>query len=143
MSDDAEAPAAAPVSASGEFTLTLEGAEHVLRPSHKAIDEFETETRLSLAELAARADARTLKLREVAIIVAACMRAAGRDGSAPAAYAQVKPEAVAALIYAETGGVMVVTMQLRTLLWLAQTGGYTAEGFRKPQPATSQTNAPG
>lgn len=125
----------------GEIAVTLEGAELVLTPSFQAIDEIETQTGQTLRELVAAAERGRMSLRTVGIVLAACVRASARAGKAKEHYAQVKAESMASLAYAEDGGVLlVIRHHLVPLLMVALTGGYTAQGFRKPQ--TGQSSPP-
>jgi hypothetical protein len=141
MTDGTEAPAAANAAA-GDILLELEGVSYPLRASFQAIGEIETGTAKTLYELTALASAARLSLADIGIIVAACIRAHARfeknDG-----LAKMRPERAAELVYAEIGGVSQVTLlQLLPLLKLAVTGGYTSQGFRKPQTTTSPTSDP-
>jgi hypothetical protein len=138
-----EAPVGAINALAGEIAVELEGVTYPLRASFQAIGEIETATGKTLYELMLLASEGRLRLADVGIIVAACIRAHARhDGNE--ALARMRPERAAELVYAEIGGVAQVTaLQLLPLLQLAVTGGYTASGFPKPIPTKSPTNGVG
>lgn len=119
----------------GEISLTLDGRDWVLRPSFTAIQQFETETGKGLLVLAD--SVATLKLAELAAIVAACIRAGG-EASSNAVAKSVKTERIAELMIEAPGGLMLVARVLRVLLFGAATGGYNAKG----EPRAAAQNAP-
>ena len=134
-----EAEAAAPVTANatrGELSITLDGAEYVLRPSFEAISAFEAATGKGIIQLARDADSGVLGTGALAQIVAETMRAQGRAiGDNVLAASQTKT--VAGLIIESDGGVHRVMAIVAGLLAIAATGGYTASGELKATAATA------
>lgn len=125
----------------GELTLTLDGAEMVLRPSYEAIEAFENGTGRSLNELALLAAERKLKLSEASIIVCECVRAWGRATN-NRNWAGANSRRIAELILEADGGVTMVTPIVAGVLALAATGKYTAQGELKPVTMMTTEAAP-
>jgi hypothetical protein len=120
----------------GELSLSLGGAEFVLRPSYEAIVALEAKTETGLKLLAFGARVGTLPLAQAEIIVAECVKAHGRaigDKDMEA----VKPAKIGSLML--DAGLNDCYDVLRQLLEAALTGGFTAQGERKPQVTKSVT----
>lgn len=136
----ATAPAERPANAErGEISLTLDGVEMVMRPSHEAILAFESATGKGLAQLAAQAVACTLTLGEVAQVAAECIRAWGR-ATGQRGYAGSTATRVGELILEAPGGLRDAMGPISSVLALAFTGEYTASGKLKAAKGTTMTN---
>lgn len=120
----------------GELTLTLEGAEYVLRPTYEAIDAFEGKTGRGLLELAQLSLTGKLRMGELAQVAAECIRAWGRATEQPS-MAAVNARRVAELIVESEGGMAVAIRVIGTMLSMAATGGYTAQGEAKAGTTTT------
>lgn len=135
----ADTPPAVANAARGDITVTLEGVDYVMRASFQAIGEMETATGKTLFELARAAEDGRLSLAELGEIVSACIRAHARSEN-DTDLAKVKAARISALIYAEVGGVLLIAKQAVTpMLFLAVTGGYDAQGFRRPMTTMATT----
>lgn len=64
----------------GDVEIVLDGEAHMLRPSFQAICEIEAVTGLSTFALTRTLIARDVKVRDVAVVVAAGLKAAGAEG---------------------------------------------------------------
>lgn len=121
-------PVAIDVDTFGQITVPLGGAEYTLRPSYQAIEECELQTGLSLFDLAGLAANCRLSLPHVGIVLAAMMRAHGKETpNAGPSYADPKPEKLSKLAY-EAGLPRIVLPRLAVLLAGALNGGFTASG---------------
>jgi hypothetical protein len=137
MDTAAAAAATAAVAARGEISLTLEGVEYVLRPTFEAIGQIETALGKNLFSLAQAAEQQQLTLAEVGTIAAMCIRAQAQATSNDL-HANIRPERIAMMIFAEPGGALVaVRAAIHPLLIGALTGGYTALGEPRPKVTTS------
>ena len=124
----------------GEVSLTLDGAEFVLRPSYEAISAFEADTGCGLLALTQQAEEATMTLDTIAAIVTRCIQAQGRAISDQMMQG-VKAPKIAALIMESETGLLGVLMRLRLMLVMAATGGYTATGEPKAAGANGKTLA--
>ena len=124
----------------GEITLTLDGGEFVLRPSHEAIEAFESAIGKGLIVLAREAVESGLRLGEVAQIVTECVRAWGR-ATGDRAVQGSNAGRIAELIMESDGGLLQVSRTVATMLALASTGGYTAQGEAKAGTLTTTKEA--
>ena len=134
-----EAEAAAPVAANatrGELSITLDGAEYVLRPSFEAISAFEAATGKGIIQLTRDAINGGMTTGALAQIVAETMRAQGRASGDKILAASQTPT-VARLIIESEGGVHAAMQVVASLLALAASGGYTASGELKATAATA------
>ncbi|MEG3144216.1 hypothetical protein U1839_06075 [Sphingomonas sp. RT2P30] len=123
----------------GELSLTLEGVEYGLRPSHEAQEAIETALGKSCEMLALAADNGRMTLHENATVAGAFLRAWG---------VQVGDKTVAAFndkrlkaVIVEEGS-MLVSRRLGIALYMAISGGVTATGEVKPVTTTSPSPAP-
>ncbi len=115
----------------GEVTITLEGVEYHLRPSHQAIKAIEAELR-PLVELANAARSSSLTIEEAGFITAEMMKAYGRshpDDPNVSSYTGANATRLEELIFEE--GLAKVQIRLAVLLLAAMTGGVTALGELK------------
>ena len=133
-----EAPVRPANAERGEITLTLDGAEFVLRPTAEAIMAFEDATEKGLLQLAREAVKGELRTAEVAQIVTECVRAWGRATGQKSAQA-VNAVRIGELIQESEIGLRGAMDTLAALLAIAATGGYTAQGEVKATGTT--TNA--
>lgn len=120
----------------GELSLTLEGAEMILRPSYQAIVNFEGLTGKSAMELYRAAASASLLITEMAFIARECIRAWGQANDNNSAIG-VNERRLAELII-EDGPMLVVMKRLELLLFMVITGGITASGEVKPAPTTTE-----
>ena len=109
----------------GEFTIPLEGVDHVMRPTWEAIVAFEAATGKSLVVLAQNASAGNLTMREMGTIAGECIRAFGKAEN-NASHAGVNDQAVMRCI-ADLGALHALK-PLQQLLLIAATGGVDASG---------------
>jgi hypothetical protein len=109
----------------GEIEVELDGMAHVLRPSFAAQIEIERQTGKSIEQLASRAGDSALSLDDAAIVVTECVKAFGK-ATGNAAMQDYNYVRVGECIV-EAGKLQVVK-RLELLLYLAATGGYTAQG---------------
>jgi hypothetical protein len=123
----------------GEVSITLEGEEMVLRPSHEAISAFERMTGKGLLILAREALNGSLSLGETAQVMCECIRAWGRHVDNKSA-AGAGADRIAELVLESEGGFRAALATLAGVLSMAVTGGYTAQGEMKP--TTTKTTAP-
>jgi hypothetical protein len=125
---------------SGQITVTLEGQEYVLRPSHRAIINMEKRLNRSLFDLAGLATQGRLTITEMAVACVEMMRAHAEhcpEDPDVATYKSVKEARLEELIFEASAPV--VSARLTVLLMGALTGGYTASGEMK---ATGMTMTP-
>jgi hypothetical protein len=115
----------------GEVELDLAGTRFVLRPSYEAVEACETQTGMSLSDMALAADAGSLKLAQASIVVTEFIRAWGKETKSASASA-VKRERIAKLIFEM--GVMVALPRLAIVLLSAASGGVDVSGKPKPMP---------
>jgi hypothetical protein len=130
----------------GEVTITLDGAEYVMRPSYEAIEAIEAQTGKGILALIQGAQEGNLTLAQTAIIVAECMKAWGRQQIAAG---EASPEArsaagaqtqkVARLIH--EAGLMTALPRVVIVLVAAATGGVNSAGEPKPATETSTPDA--
>jgi hypothetical protein len=117
----------------GEVTITLDGAEYVMRPSYEAIEAIEAQTGKSVIELLVEADSGKLHLSDAGVVVWECIKAWGRqcvaagdaDPIAKSA-AGANLEKVRKLIY--KFGIHQTRQRIAILLMAAATGGVTETG---------------
>lgn len=122
----------------GEIVLLLEDQPYVLRPSHEAIEAFEVATGKGLLQLAREALRQELRLSEVAQIATECIRAWGR-ATQNRSMQGVSAARVAELILEGEGGLLTALTTVTSMLALATTGGYTAQGEPKAGTTTAAT----
>lgn len=125
----------------GEITLILDGSEFVLRPTHEAIEAFETATGKGLLQLAREALNGQLRLAEVAQVTAECIRAWGRATNDRVAQA-VGTMRIGELLLEADGGFVNALKTVSVMLSLATTGGYTAQGEVKAGTTTTSAAVP-
>lgn len=130
-----EAPVRPANAERGEITLTLDGAEFVLRPSNEAIMAFEEATGKGLLQLAQESLRGALRLGEVAQIATECIRAWGRATGQKSSQG-VNALRIAELITEADGGFVTACKVISAMLSLASTGGYTAQGEVKATGTT-------
>ncbi|MFA7505296.1 MAG: GTA-gp10 family protein [Burkholderiaceae bacterium] len=141
MPDETTAPATLAIEERGEIALVLEGDTYVLRPSYEAIESFETATGKGLVQLSREAIEGRLRLGETAQIAAECIRAWGRAKNRPSV-AGVNAVRIAELIIESEAGVIGASRTLATMLAMAATGGYTAQGEAKAGTMTTTAEVP-
>jgi hypothetical protein len=122
----------------GEISLTLDGAEHVLRPSYAAIQSFEKQTGKGLLALTQACGDGTITTAEAAAIVTECIKAWGKANDDELAVG-VNVKRVGELIM--ESGLLIIAKQLELLLFLAATGGYAASGEARAAANTPETTA--
>lgn len=113
----------------GQISVRLGGADYVLRPSYEAIEASEEETGLSLFDLATLASNCRMKVKDMGVVVAAMMRAHGKenpDDPMKTQYLGAKADKISRLIH-EAGPAKIMG-RLSILLSGALLGGYTASG---------------
>jgi hypothetical protein len=118
----------------GEIEVDLDGAPHVLTPSYEAQVAIERQTGRSIEQLAQAAGDGGLTIEQAAIVVTECVRAHGRAKGLPG-LSGYSPQRVGECIV-ETGKLQ-VAKRLELLLFLAITGGYTAQGEVRTRPSTT------
>lgn len=64
----------------GEVTINLDGKAWTMRPTYEALAEIEAATGRPIMELIGAVNALRFSVRDLAVIVAACLRAGGEDG---------------------------------------------------------------
>lgn len=116
----------------GEVALNFDGKDYVLRPTFEALEEIETKTGRGLVELAIRGRALELKLSEMAVIAAACIRAWGRAINDMGGR-EVTDKGIARAIVDK--GVAASMVAITSVLTGAISGGYTASGEVRAAPA--------
>lgn len=130
----------------GEVTVTLDGAQHVLRPSFEAVQAIEEKTGTGLVALLNSVANGTAPSRTLAVIVTELVKAWGRAGGADAdpiqrAAASANADRIGKLIYeAGQDGVMA---RVSVVLMGALTGGVTASGEWKEPAKKAETPAAG
>jgi hypothetical protein len=107
----------------GEVSLTLDGADYVLRPTYAACVAIEAQTGRSIIELAVDAQAKSLSLGNAAVIVTECIRAWGREiGRISVEGVQV--DRIGELIFAD--GIAKAMPRIELAMMFAATGGAKA-----------------
>lgn len=119
----------------GEIDIVLGKKRRVLRPSYDAILTIETLTGRSLRELAQMANAMTMPLATMAVVVAELIRAGAADDDIGGK--QGDAEVWGKLIY--EAGMPAIAARLTVLLTAALTGGATITGELKPVAMTKGT----
>lgn len=115
----------------GEITVSLEGVDHVLRPSFEAQVAIERQCGRSIEQLAQAAGEGALTINDAAIVVTECVKAFGRatgDSTMGAYTSQRVGECIV------EAGKLGIVKRLELLLYLAATGGYTASGEVRALP---------
>lgn len=116
----------------GQIAVELDGTQFTLRPSFEAILEAEKQTGLNLYELATLAANSRMSIDQIAIVVAATMRAHGKanpEDPLKSSYVGAKAETLAPMIYEACSSR--VMGRVAVLLAGAVMGGYTASGEAK------------
>ncbi|PTD19900.1 GTA-gp10 family protein [Sphingomonas fennica] len=116
----------------GEIDIVLGKKRRVLRPSYEAVMTIETLTGRSLRELAQMANAMTMPIATMAVVVAELIRAGAADDDIGGK--QGEPEVWGKLIY--EAGMPAIAARLTVVLTAALTGGATISGELKPVATT-------
>jgi hypothetical protein len=117
------------MSARGEVTIQLGGADYILLPSFEAVDKIEQQTGRSIMDLATAGQ--SLSQHDLAVIVTEGIRAHGRDQKDPLKSAY-NVKSVGELIFAERDRVRLTRDALLFLLNIVQGGAAP----KKPEPET-------
>lgn len=121
----------------GQLSVTLGGAEYMLRPSFEAIEKAELQLKKSHEQLAHDAVQMRLTYEELAVLCCEFMKAHARANPSEkrkTSYLGATPEKLKKLIY--EGGKVKTNARIVILLTGALNGGYTAEG----EAVTAGTN---
>jgi hypothetical protein len=114
----------------GEISVDLEGVPHVLRPSYEAQVAIERGTGRSIEQLAQAAGDGSLSIEDAAIVVTECVRAQGRATNKTTLVGYTADRVGECIVDA---GKLGIVKRVELLLYLAATGGYTAQGeFKAP-----------
>lgn len=122
----------------GEISIELEGVPHVLRPDYTAQIAIERATGHTIQHLAQICGSTGLKIEQAAVVVTECVKAQGRAIGDSALQAFTATSVGECLV---DTGMLQVGARLELLLYLAATGGYTAQGNPKARavPTTGST----
>lgn len=128
----------------GEVTITLDGAEYVMRPSYEAIQAVEDKTGMGLLALLNAIGNGEMTLKRLAIIITEFVKAWGRAGGDDAdpirrGAAGANADKMAQLIY--EAGVSTAMGRVSVVLVGALSGGVKASGEWKPAPVTETQDA--
>jgi len=128
----------------GEVTITLDGAEYVMRPTYEAIQAIEEKTGMGLLGLLNVVCNGEMPLKKLAIIVTELIKAWGKAAGENAdpiqrGAAGSNADKVANLIY--EAGMSAAMGRVSVVLAGALSGGVTASGEWKPALTTETQNA--
>jgi hypothetical protein len=119
----------------GEVSITLDGASYVLRPSFEAIVEIEERLGLSIVAIVRKtAETSDIRMTEIGAIVAAGIRAHGREADDPL-MAAVTNDRIGRLCWQE--GLMSVLPVVQQFLLMAVNGGQASGNGEGGEPAAA------
>lgn len=114
----------------GEVSITLDGVDYVMRPSHDAIAAFQLETGKGILRLAQDAMRADMASQDAAVIITECLKAQGR-AIGDEGMARFNSDRIHGLMMEAVGGYVAVLHSLGAMLAMASTGGFTASGELK------------
>ena len=128
----------------GEVTITLDGAEYVMRPTYEAIQAIEEKTGMGLLGLLNLIGNGEMSQKKLAVIVTELIKAWGKAGGESAdpirrGAAGSNADKIAHLIY--EAGVSTAMGRVSVVLVGALSGGVTASGEWKPALTTETQDA--